>query len=91
MRRRDDESRGDHLAAPTGPPGSESGGGSRREPAGAGWDARPRACACCGRPLLGPARRVASAPGALEFCAPDCEVLYREYWLPRYGPPGAGA
>ena len=50
--------------------------------------ARPAAavaCRLCGRPLFG---RVwtADANGApADFCDPDCERLFHEYWLPRYG------
>jgi hypothetical protein len=52
--------------------------------------ARPAQAACrlCGRPLFG---RVWSAEVAGEeevFCEPDCERLFHEYWLPRYGSDG---
>jgi hypothetical protein len=55
--------------------------------------ARPAAVACrlCGRPLFG---RVWSAElaGGGDFCDPECERLFHEYWLPRYGrDPAAGA
>jgi hypothetical protein len=48
---------------------------------------RPVAVACrlCGRPLYG---RVWSADVGGErpdFCEPECETLFHEYWLPRYG------
>jgi hypothetical protein len=45
------------------------------------------ACRLCGRPLFG---RVWSAEvhgERLDFCEPDCETLFLEYWLPRYGEP----
>ena len=43
------------------------------------------ACRLCGRPLFG---RVWSAEvdgEPADFCDPDCETLFVEYWLPRYG------
>ncbi len=45
-------------------------------------------CDLCGRPL--PRRAwVADVNGErLRFCEPDCETLYRGYWLPRYGRAG---
>ncbi len=51
-------------------------------------DGPARACACCGRPLFGRAWRVQLDGEELELCEPECERLYREYVLPRYGARG---
>jgi hypothetical protein len=38
-------------------------------------------CTCCGRMLIGQVW----VSGGRVFCEPECEHLYREYWLPRHG------
>lgn len=48
-------------------------------------------CALCGR-LVPRTVWLAEVGGErLPFCGPDCEALYRDYWLPKYGPKQAGA
>ena len=57
------------------------------------WDERGHAgnyllkssihCACCGRMLV---RRAWVSEGRV-FCEPECEQLYRDYWIPRHGAP----
>lgn len=42
-------------------------------------------CRLCGRPLGRRAWSDDPDGGGELFCEPDCEALYREYWLPRYG------
>ncbi len=41
----------------------------------------PVACRLCGRPLF--ARVWSAEPG--DFCDPECETLFVQYWLPRHG------
>jgi hypothetical protein len=38
-------------------------------------------CSCCGRMLV---RRAWVSVGRV-FCEPECEQLYRDYWIPRHG------
>jgi hypothetical protein len=40
-------------------------------------------CSCCGRMLI----RRAWVSEERVFCEPECERLYREYWIPRHGEP----
>jgi hypothetical protein len=40
-------------------------------------------CDCCGRMLIS---RAWVSDGHV-FCEPECERLYRDYWIPRYGEP----
>ena len=49
--------------------------------------ARPATVACrlCGRPLLGRVWSAEAAGAMSDFCDPECEELFHEYWLPRYG------
>jgi hypothetical protein len=42
-------------------------------------------CALCGRPLTGRRWEVPAGATTGTFCDPDCEEIYRAYWLPRYG------
>ncbi len=39
-------------------------------------------CECCGRMIV----RLAWVVEGRVFCEPDCERLFRSYWLPRHGP-----
>ena len=39
-------------------------------------------CRMCGQMIP---RDVWVAEDGLEFCTPECDSLYRSYWLPRYG------
>ncbi|MDP6348980.1 MAG: hypothetical protein QF719_09525 [Chloroflexota bacterium] len=39
-------------------------------------------CRMCGQMIP---RDVWVAEDGLEFCSPECDGLYRSYWLPRYG------
>jgi hypothetical protein len=43
------------------------------------------ACRLCGRPLFGRVWSADAAGDPADFCDPDCETLFHEYWLPRYG------
>ena len=43
-------------------------------------------CAACGRIIATRTWVVAERGRELLFCDPGCERIYREYWLPRYGP-----
>ena len=43
------------------------------------------ACRLCGRPLFGRAWSAEAEAKRADFCDPDCEGLFHEYWLPRYG------
>jgi len=45
------------------------------------------ACRLCGRPLFGRHWRAEAEGETATFCDPDCEQLFHEYWLPRYGAP----
>jgi hypothetical protein len=55
------------------------------------WEERGRAadylvkssvhCSCCGRMLI----RRAWVRDEREFCEPECERLYHDYWVPRHG------
>jgi hypothetical protein len=49
--------------------------------------ARPASVACrlCGRPLFGRVWSAEVEGGSADFCDPECETLFVEYWLPRYG------
>jgi hypothetical protein len=59
------------------------------------WDIRGHAdnylqqenvhCETCGKMIPRRAWVVVEAEGELLFCGPNCDRLYREYWLPRYG------
>jgi hypothetical protein len=40
-------------------------------------------CSCCGRMLI----RLAWTSEGRVFCEPECEQLYRDYWIPRHGAP----
>ncbi len=42
-------------------------------------------CALCGRPIFGRAWWADAGGAPREFCEPECEALYIEYWLPRHG------
>jgi hypothetical protein len=56
----------------------------------ADWrETRHTPCALCGRPLTGRRWQVLTGPTAGTFCDPDCEEIYRDYWLPRYRADGA--
>ncbi|HEY7536878.1 MAG TPA: hypothetical protein VH721_02725 [Gaiellaceae bacterium] len=48
---------------------------------------RPSAVACrlCGRPLFGRVWTAEVGGERADFCDPDCEALFVDYWLPRYG------
>jgi hypothetical protein len=48
--------------------------------------ARPAAVACrlCGRPLFGRVWSAEVEGVSADFCDPECETLFVEYWLPRY-------
>ena len=46
---------------------------------------RPVACRLCGRPLFGRVWSAEADGEPADFCDPDCERLFVEYWLPRYG------
>ena len=70
----------------------------RQGSAGPDWArsewARPGQVACrlCGRPLFGRVWSAAVDGVAADFCDPDCETLFVEYWLPRHGDsPAPGA
>ncbi len=43
------------------------------------------ACRLCGRPLFGRAWSAEMEGESHDYCDPDCEALFHEYWLPRYG------
>ena len=49
--------------------------------------ARPAqdACRLCGRPLFGRVWSAEAEGETADFCDPDCEKVFHEYWLPRYG------
>jgi hypothetical protein len=47
----------------------------------------PVACRLCGRPLFGRVWSAEPAGERADFCDPECEQLYVEYWLPRHGSP----
>ena len=70
---------------------SEHGGGNR-EPLGrwkkntAEWYEQTMLyCALCGKIIPKNLWVVDTGGEALVFCDPDCEELYREYWLPAQG------
>jgi hypothetical protein len=42
-------------------------------------------CVLCGRLIPRRIWRVDIDNRALDFCGPDCEQWYRDYWIPRYG------
>jgi ribosomal protein S26 len=42
-------------------------------------------CATCGKTIPRRAWVVEEQQRELVFCHPDCERIYRDYWLPRYG------
>lgn len=42
-------------------------------------------CTLCGKSIPRKAWVVERGAQELLFCAPDCERLYDDYWLPRYG------
>jgi hypothetical protein len=51
----------------------------------------PVVCRLCGRPLFGRVWSGDAGGEPADFCDDDCEALFHEYWLPRYGhstPPG---
>jgi hypothetical protein len=47
------------------------------------WETNVVNCSLCGQMI---ARDVWVSDDGLEFCGPDCEQLYRRYWVPTYGP-----
>ena len=49
--------------------------------AGSYLESRSVHCACCGRVIV----RLAWVVDGLDFCEPECERVYRTYWLPRHG------
>ncbi len=42
-------------------------------------------CCLCGKTIARMAWVVSRGDTELTFCEPDCERLYKDYWLPRYG------
>jgi hypothetical protein len=42
-------------------------------------------CTLCGKSIPNKAWVVENERGELLFCEPDCERLYLDYWLPKYG------
>jgi hypothetical protein len=42
-------------------------------------------CDLCGKSIARKAWVVARDEGEKLFCEPDCERLYDDYWLPKYG------
>lgn len=42
-------------------------------------------CCVCGKHIARMAWVVMRDDTELIFCEPDCERLYEDYWLPRYG------
>ena len=54
------------------------------------WNPAPAACQLCGRPLFGRVWSAEHDGERVEFCDPDCEALFHDYWLPRYGTTDAG-
>ena len=42
-------------------------------------------CDCCGRMIIRLAWVASDGGEERVFCSPDCEQLYRDYWLARHG------
>lgn len=57
-------------------------GGHWRELNWPWWDTHVVNCRMCGQMIP---RDVWVSADELEFCTPECDSLYRSYWLPRYG------
>lgn len=62
-----------------------SGAGHWEAPPQPWWETRVVNCTICGQ-MIPRQRWVAEVEGVQRsFCSPDCEQLYRSYWLPKYG------
>lgn len=49
------------------------------------FETRAVHCSLCGKAIPRRTWVVAMAGEELLFCEPDCERVYRDYWLPKYG------
>jgi len=47
-----------------------------------------RTCPVCGRLVTRRAWRFVDGGPAIDVCSPQCEILYRDYYLPTHGPLG---
>ena len=50
------------------------------------WETTVVNCSLCGQMIPRDAWLVEEGGEARVFCGPECERLYRDYWLPKYGP-----
>jgi len=49
------------------------------------WDTSVLNCSLCGQMIPRDIWVVEAASETRLFCGPDCERLYQDYWLPKYG------
>ena len=55
------------------------------------WETNVLNCSLCGQMIPRDAWLVEEAGETRVFCGPECERLYRDYWLPKYGPTRSAA
>jgi ribosomal protein L24E len=49
------------------------------------WETSITNCSLCGQMIPSKVWIVEEGGRKLMLCSPDCERLYRRYWVPRYG------